>query len=318
MRLSYSKNLSGSAEALEENNYYPFGLKHEGYNVLAGNTSYTYGYNGKELQKETGWGDYGARMYMADIGKWGVIDPLAEQMRRYSPYNYAFNNPISFIDPDGMAPRQFAMAGDGFGNVDVSSGWTNPNWLGLGDRGGSYDQLASVGGGIGGDIEIYEGSEAADAFRKLMPQYNFNPFDAMQFKLNDFNPEEPVSFFGKEDDAVFHQVYKQMNNLFKDTKGDGVFRVYSHGNFGTLFNGEERIRDAKTFDTVMNSKNSNWKNVDKMKDPILILYACLSGVSTTANEAIGKQISKAHPNLTVIAFNGFVTYDTTANGIKKH
>jgi hypothetical protein len=134
--------------------------------------------------------------------------------------------------------------------------------------------------------------------------------------LDDFDPEEPVSFFGKDDGKAFHQVFKQMHDLFKDTKGDGIFRVYAHGNFGTIFNGEEQIRDAKTFDVVMKSKNKNWANVDKMKDPILILFACLSGQSTVQNEAIGKQISRAHPNLTVIAFKGFVTYDPSVSGIK--
>ncbi|MCD0457813.1 RHS repeat-associated core domain-containing protein, partial [Chryseobacterium sp. LC2016-27] len=99
-RLSYFHNGS-SIEVLEENNYYPFGLKHEGYNALAGNSSYQYKYNGKELQ-ETGMYDYGARFYMPDIGRWGVVDPLAETSRRFSPYTYVYNNPISFIDPTGM------------------------------------------------------------------------------------------------------------------------------------------------------------------------------------------------------------------------
>ncbi|MCS4300804.1 DUF6443 domain-containing protein [Chryseobacterium sp. BIGb0232] len=99
VRLSYFKNGTG-IEVLEENNYYPFGLKHEGYNILGGNPSYNYKYNGKELQ-ETGMYDYGARMYMPDLGRWGVVDPLAEKTRRWTPYVYAADNPIRFIDPDG-------------------------------------------------------------------------------------------------------------------------------------------------------------------------------------------------------------------------
>jgi len=123
VRVSYSRSSAGSAEVLEENNYYPFGLKHQGYTFLTGNPAYNYQYNGKELQKETGWNDYGARMYMADIGRWGVIDPLAETSRRFTPYNYAFNNPISFIDPDGrraMSPAEKDPSSMGFGNGMLS------------------------------------------------------------------------------------------------------------------------------------------------------------------------------------------------------
>ncbi|GAE65908.1 RHS repeat-associated core domain-containing protein [Chryseobacterium indologenes] len=102
VRLSYMNSGSG-VEIIEESNYYPFGLKHEGYNTSVGNAAYQYKYNGKELQ-ETGMYDYGARFYMPDIGRWGGVDPKAELMRRWSPYNYAFDNPIRFIDPDGRAP----------------------------------------------------------------------------------------------------------------------------------------------------------------------------------------------------------------------
>jgi len=86
-------------EIVESNTYYPFGLLHN-YTATTQNV-YQYKYNGKELQ-ESGMYDYGARMYMPDLGRWGVVDPLAESYRRWSPYHYAMNNPVKFTDPDGM------------------------------------------------------------------------------------------------------------------------------------------------------------------------------------------------------------------------
>ncbi|WKL47610.1 DUF6443 domain-containing protein [Flavobacterium pectinovorum] len=106
VRLSYARNPTTQVlEIIEEDNYYPFGLKHKGYNDSMA-TNNTYKYNGKELQDELGLGvyDYGARNYDPALGRWMNIDPLAEKGRRWSPYNYAMDNPVYFIDPDGMWP----------------------------------------------------------------------------------------------------------------------------------------------------------------------------------------------------------------------
>lgn len=78
-------------------------MKHEGYNVLAGNSAYQYKYNGKELQ-ENGTYDYGARFYMPDIGRWG--DPRSQYT--HEAHSYVWNNPIFFNDPTGMTGEGFA------------------------------------------------------------------------------------------------------------------------------------------------------------------------------------------------------------------
>ena len=114
IRLSYADSdgngsIDPSTEIIEEKNYYPFGLEHKGYNNVVNGTEHPYKYNGMEHQEELGLNmyDYGARNYDPAIGRWWQIDPLAEQMRRFSPYNFAWNNPVYFIDPDGMFAQPF-------------------------------------------------------------------------------------------------------------------------------------------------------------------------------------------------------------------
>ena len=122
IRLSYSKPNGGTIGTLEENHYYPFGMKHMNYGSERNNyerdesggtyavlrpverNKYQYKYNGKEYQDELSlnWYDYQARNYDPAIGRWMNIDPKAEISRRWSPYTYCYNNPMRFIDPDGM------------------------------------------------------------------------------------------------------------------------------------------------------------------------------------------------------------------------
>lgn len=89
----------------QTSDYYPFGLLWK--DAPTGNTpANEYLFNGKEYTTalDLDWMDFGARLYDPALGRWHVIDPLADKMRRHSPYNYAFDNPIRFIDRDGMEP----------------------------------------------------------------------------------------------------------------------------------------------------------------------------------------------------------------------
>lgn len=70
-------------------------------------TEYRYGFNGKEKDKDISEGgqDYGMRIYDSRLGRFLSVDPITKDYPWYTPYQFAGNNPIKFIDLDGAEPH---------------------------------------------------------------------------------------------------------------------------------------------------------------------------------------------------------------------
>jgi RHS repeat-associated protein len=68
-----------------------------------------YLYNGKEWNNEggLGWLDYGFRWYDPAVGRFPSVDPLADRFAHVSPFNYAENEPIAYIDLWGLQKLHF-------------------------------------------------------------------------------------------------------------------------------------------------------------------------------------------------------------------
>jgi len=124
VRMSYAKNPARPSElkVIEENHYYPFGLKHQNYNseeflfdkkdsnlqlrapVGGQILPYQYKFQGQERQDELGlnWDSFKWRNYDYAIGRFMNIDPLAEDYTHNSPYAFAENKVMSHIELEGL------------------------------------------------------------------------------------------------------------------------------------------------------------------------------------------------------------------------
>jgi RHS repeat-associated protein len=155
---------------VEETHYYPFGLVMNGISSkgLNGTADNKLKFNGKEEQRKEfydgsglDWLDFGARMYDNQIGRWNIVDPLADHPNQVdkSSYSAFWNNPITYDDPDGkcpLCPWLDAVIDVGFVLYDVgvlvqekvTTGKTSSvNWAALGADGASILVPMSVGAG---------------------------------------------------------------------------------------------------------------------------------------------------------------------------
>ncbi|MBN9284875.1 MULTISPECIES: DUF6443 domain-containing protein [unclassified Flavobacterium] len=315
-RASWTLNeKTGELQIMEENHYYPFGLKHKAYNTeqytytmpmdgtpgynvpeLAQEESrnpnpYKYKHNGKELQEELGLNlyDYGARNYDAAIGRWMNIDPLAEQSRRWTPYNYAYNNPMFFVDPDGMQAVSTSNIYDD--RIQMTTAVNNEK---------NEEREDGV---------IYKSGHWSDTVREDNNNNN-----------NNNNDEPPVNLFKptakQSNQKVFNDVFNEMNKKENYEDGDGIFSVYGHGGLGHIGNlkGDKgkMIFTAEDFDKMMSERSVAYRNQLEKNQPFtLFLYSCESATEyQKTDQSIARKISAAHPKATILGFDGYVIYGT--------
>lgn len=279
---------ASTSDVLQENHYYAFGLAFEGawlQNDAAARDN-KYQYNGKELNDDFGlnWNDYGARWYDGSIAKWNAVDPLAEKMRRWSPYNYAFDNPLRFTDPDGMAPTHDYGLNKKTGDlvlIKKTKDATHTIYTGEKGKDGKFvkdakngksitfakdisnieQAIDKYGDGAGSGLVFSGGEEAVSMGEKVMKLISFNSFTELAAWGFDSNKDSKADglYINKwiENDAITS--YDDVG--LRDTKvtdasntrnylGEKVYKIHTHpgdknGNGGFATPSDTDMRTTK-------------------------------------------------------------------------
>ncbi|OCA68975.1 hypothetical protein BBI01_17320 [Chryseobacterium artocarpi] len=226
IRLSYFYNGSG-LEVLEENNYYPFGLKHEGYNNLAKNSKYNYKYQGQELQ-ETGWYSFKWRNYMPDLGRFFNVDPLSEVYAYQSHYNFSENRVTDAREIEGLEAYILNSEGD----MEVNGLSLSHTEYSIGADGTRNIQTVDLGTFPASTFTSGMGNGFTDTFRGIG---NFI--------------SDPIGGIGN---AVSNYTWNDYGNSLLNTFSFGIYgQINGVANFGNnLYNGDNYEAGYQTGEVV--------------------------------------------------------------------
>ncbi|MGB5927962.1 MAG: RHS repeat-associated core domain-containing protein, partial [Cyclobacteriaceae bacterium] len=243
----------------QTDSYYPFGLSHGNMSMVReGRSKNQFLYNGKELVEgfDLGWYDYGARMYDPQLGRFFTQDRFTEKYFDFSPYQYAANNPILYIDINGdslsvngtaSATQQFTdLANKGLGGSASVSVGKDGN-VSLSKKNGKmnkqqmsfYKDLKKVVKSKGttsiGLVENDSGVEIGS-----FDQESIDVSDLANLGSSDLSSEEAVSAQG----ALIHEVTEQFE---KQVNGTGLMLAHTAGTAAeNRANGSKRIEKGAT------------------------------------------------------------------------
>ena len=230
-------------------NYYPFGLKHKGYNgnynPLGNSTAQKFGYNGKEITQALNLNlyEYGSRMYDPAVAMFTSIDPKAEEFEVQGSYIYAANNPIFYEEKNGESadPPQVLGRAVTFLGTMYEWGGKNPsdNMVGAYNGAGFSPSFSSEVQGTGvsrGELSMtsknlydyyYDGQGSTQA---VYNKYNVNSgcsfgIDCSGLSSSAFNADED-KLMGDLRSGTAHDQRQQ----FKDAQVEGTGMLHENSN----------------------------------------------------------------------------------------
>lgn len=251
------------SNVIQQDDYYPFGLSFNSY-MKENEVPNLYQYNGKERQDQLnlGWLDYGARMYMPEIGRWTVIDPLADKNFFDSPYTYVSNNPTVFVDPNGEdkvkalaifnSTNQFIVDYDdktGVGSIRAVLGFGENRSFVTGEFNTNEGTLNIRNFNSNGEGNEFSVDNFKDFGSLSLDDFNSKSVDGLSFEEGTFNDE--VSAMSDQDAVDFGNFAGRQIMKDKKVHGDFIDLFQKKGiEFGPLKNGRS------TFETLTDL----WKN----------------------------------------------------------